>query len=74
MAKEVDMSQRTIIKIIDNLRELCVKFYRDHPIQLGVDDRVVEAGERIFRHKQTYHRDRQPVREIWVYGLADRGF
>ena len=45
------MIQRTIIEILDNLRELCVKFYRDHPIELGRDGRVVEADERIFPHK-----------------------
>ena len=64
MAKEVDMSRRTIIKIVDNLRELCVKFYRDHLIQLGGDDRVVEAYESLFRNKQKYHRGRQPAREL----------
>ena len=56
MAKEVDISQKTIIKIVDNLRELCVKFYRNHPIQLGGDSCVVEADESLFRLKQKYHR------------------
>ena len=68
MAKEVDMSQRTIVKIVDNLRELCVKFYRDQPIQLGGDGCVVEADESLFRHNQKYHRGRQPAGELWVFG------
>ena len=29
---------------LDNLRKMCVKFYRDHPIQLGGDGRVVKKG------------------------------
>ena len=58
----------------DNLRELCVKFYRDHPIQLSGDGCDVKADESLFRHKQKYHRDRQPDRELLVFGLADRGF
>ena len=49
MAKEVDISQRTIIKIVDNIREQCVKFYRNHPIQLGGDGCVIEADESLFR-------------------------
>ena len=71
MAKEVDMSQRTIIKIVDNLRELCVKFYRNHPIQLGEDGCVVEADTAIFAK---YHIGRRPARELWMFGLADSGF
>ena len=70
MAKEVDMGQITIIKIVDNLRELCVKV-RDYPIQLGGDGCGVEADESLFRHKQKQYRGRQPAR---VLGLADRGF
>ena len=45
----MDMSQRTIVNIVDNPRELCVKFYRDHAIQLGGDGRVVEALMRVLK-------------------------
>ena len=56
------------------LSQWCVKFNRDHPIQLGGDGHVVEAGASLFRHKQKYHRRRQPARELWVFRLADIGF
>ncbi|ORD96497.1 hypothetical protein HERIO_1570 [Hepatospora eriocheir] len=35
---------------------------------------IVQIDKGFFRYKQKYNRDRQPTREIWVFGLADCSF
>ena len=51
MSKEVDMSQKlSSISRLNYLRDLntCVKFYRDHPVPIGGDGRVVESDKKLF--------------------------
>ncbi|ORD96001.1 hypothetical protein HERIO_2023 [Hepatospora eriocheir] len=71
---EVNIKNKSIIKIIDLLRNQCFKYKTKNPIRLGGDGMIVQIDESLFRHKQKYHRGRQPTREIWVFRLDDCSF
>ncbi|ORD92866.1 hypothetical protein A0H76_2843 [Hepatospora eriocheir] len=32
---------------------------------------IVQINKSLFRYKQEYHLDKQPVRKIWVFELTD---
>ncbi|ORD93149.1 hypothetical protein ECANGB1_978 [Enterospora canceri] len=71
---EVNLNKKVVMKIIDRLRTFCCLNVAENPVKLGGDGIVVQIDESLFRHKQKYHRGRQPGCEIWVFGLADVSF
>lgn len=68
------VSVACLSKVLGFLRQRCGRYNAANPLKLGGEDIVVQIDESLFRHKQKYHVGRQPVNEIWVFGLADTSF
>ena len=68
---KIPLNKHTVIKVFLFLRQICVDHRNNKPIKLGGGRVKVEIDKSLFRHKQKYHRGRQPERELWVFGLAE---
>lgn len=65
MSAELDICQKTLVKIVSFLRDKCMAYFVSNPVKLGGYNLIVEIDEK------KYHRGRQTSREIWVFGLID---
>ena len=72
IAEETGISYRTVGDYWHLIREKICRYFQDNRITLVVEGVPIEIDESCFRHKSKFGRGRQPDRELWVFGMADR--
>jgi len=66
------LSIRTVVTVLQRLREICSLKILHGNIKLGSHGKTVEIDESMFGHKCKYNRGRIG-RGTWVFGMVERG-
>ena len=59
------------VQVYQYLHKVCSNTLIITPINLGVNQSIVQVDESLFRHKPKYHQGQTTSREHWVFGLID---
>lgn len=70
VCETLGVSNHTMVDVFNFFRQICKRYFDQHPIKLGGEQRIIQIDESCFSSKPKYHRGRSP-NPIWVFGMVD---